>query len=169
MIRPDHLLGKIIRPTLDYMADNSELPLNSDAAAMLLLGTAAAESKMGEYLEQHPQGPAKGIYQMEVRTYNDLMQWVQHNDVLGEAIKPFIASKPYPTSQQLVGNLYLATAASRLYYWRISESLPQADDLPGLAGYWKKYYNTSAGKGTPEKFLQAWLEANLDKVRTLSV
>lgn len=157
----DQLLDLVIRPTLDYMADASGLPLNSDAAAFLLLGTAAVESKLGHYLHQ-VKGPALGIYQIEPRTFEDMMTWVALSDQRQAAIKPFIASKPYPHVKQVCGNLFLATAASRLYYWRVTKPLPASDDLPGMAHYWKDYYNTSAGKGTPDKFIQAWLEHGLE-------
>jgi hypothetical protein len=158
------LLDCVIRPTLDYMADASGLPLNTDAAAFLLLGTAAAESKLGKYLKQYPAGPAVGIYQIEPRTFEDMMVWVNLSDQRSAALKPFLSIKPYPHVRQLIGNLFLATAASRLYYWRITSPLPQSDDLPGMAQYWKRYYNTEAGKGTPEKFIQAWLECGLEAV-----
>ena len=41
--------------------------------------------------------------------------------------------------------------AARLYLARISAPIPS--DLPSQAQYWKTYYNTSAGKGTVQKFI----------------
>ena len=163
MIRPGQLLDFIIRPTLDYMADVSNLPLNSDAAANLLLGTAAAETKLGTYIYQHPAGPALGIYQIEPRTFTDMMEWIERSPPLMSTISPFMCSKPFPTTRQIIGNLYLATAASRLYYWRVSAPMPRSDDLQGLAGYWKKWYNTALGRGTVDHFIQCWIECGLDK------
>ena len=41
--------------------------------------------------------------------------------------------------------------AARLFLARISEPIPS--DLPSQAQYWKTYYNTEAGKGTVQKFI----------------
>jgi len=41
--------------------------------------------------------------------------------------------------------------AARLFLARISAPIPS--DLPAQAQYWKTYYNTSAGKGTVQKFI----------------
>ena len=42
---------------------------------------------------------------------------------------------------------------TRIHYLRVPEKLPEANDVEGLARYWKKYYNTSAGKGTEKDFM----------------
>ena len=52
-------------------------------------------------------------------------------------------------------NLAYATAMARMLYWRKPEALPAADDIPGLAAYWKRHYNTAAGRGKPADFAQA--------------
>lgn len=41
--------------------------------------------------------------------------------------------------------------AARLFLARIPAPIPA--DLTAQAQYWKKYYNTSAGKGTVQKFI----------------
>lgn len=64
-ILPAHLRDLIIRPTLVEMGHYSP------AAEALLLGTAAHESHGGRYLSQI-RGPARGIYQMEPATHDDL-------------------------------------------------------------------------------------------------
>ena len=62
------LLDYIIKPTLEYMGGN----YNSKNAQMLLLSTAAIESKCGYYIKQI-NGPALGIWQMEPATHTDIM------------------------------------------------------------------------------------------------
>ena len=42
--------------------------------------------------------------------------------------------------------------AARLFLVKIPAPIPSASDLPGQAAYWKRYYNTVAGKGTVWKF-----------------
>lgn len=36
------------------------------------------------------------------------------------------------------------------------EALPETDDVEGLGRYWKCHYNTAAGAGRPEDFLEAF-------------
>ena len=52
--------------------------------------------------------------------------------------------------QDLEKPLYSGLAA-RLFLVRIPAPIPS--DLPSQAQYWKTYYNTAAGKGTVQKFI----------------
>ena len=36
---------------------------------------------------------------------------------------------------------------------RVPEPLPAADDIPGLAAYWKEYYDTPRERGTAGEFV----------------
>jgi hypothetical protein len=47
---------------------------------------------------------------------------------------------------------------ARLHYKRVKASLPAANDLINQAKYWKVYYNTALGKGTPEKYIQDYIK-----------
>jgi len=42
----------------------------------------------------------------------------------------------------------------RVHYLRRAEPLPKADDVHGMAAYWKRYYNTVHGKGTQQEFVE---------------
>jgi len=41
----------------------------------------------------------------------------------------------------------------RLHYRRVNAPLPKANDIQGMADYWKAHYNTVKGKGTPSEFV----------------
>jgi len=45
---------------------------------------------------------------------------------------------------------------ARIYLWRISEAIPDAADVDGLAEYAKTYWNTEAGKATPKLYADAY-------------
>jgi hypothetical protein len=47
-----------------------------------------------------------------------------------------------PNPYQLEANLLYQIAIARIHYLRVPKPLPDADDLPGLAAYWKRYWNT---------------------------
>lgn len=147
-INSEQLRTLIIRPTLEYLG------LWSQSAENLLLGTAAQESHMGTYIAQI-KGPALGIYQMEPATHNDIYNnYLGHRHDIGAKIadlmdQSWIDLEPW---DKMAGNLYYATAMARVHYLRVSEKLPEATDIEGLARYWKKYYNTELGKGTEGEF-----------------
>lgn len=150
MISALHLRNYVIIPVLEHLG------LNSLAAQNLLLGTAAVESEMGTYLVQRGGGPALGIWQCEPATHNDLWQrWVPSHGELGKKLEDYLIPG-LPRDRQLVGNLYYGAAIARLIYYRHPMPLPDADDVHGLAHMWKVVWNTSAGKGTPEKFVKAF-------------
>lgn len=146
-IHPDQLRVYVVRPVLE------ELGLHSRAAENLVLGTAAQESKMGHYVHQLGGGPALGIFQMEPFTHDDI--WENYLDHIAPLADKVLAAGRVQSadSEQLVGNLRYAAAMCRIHYWRIPAGLPGADDVPALAAYWKRYYNTELGRGTPAEFI----------------
>ena len=146
----------VIRPTLE------NLGLHSPAAENLVLGTALHESGGFRFFDQWTGaddvklGPAFGLYQIEPATHDDvLLNFVSWRPKLRAKLSLVEAPIPSP-HEQLVTNLAYATAICRLIYYRRPEPLPAADDLPGLARYWKKFYNTSAGAGTEAQFIEAF-------------
>ncbi len=154
MIDPAELRGHVIRPTLEHIG------LYSPAAANLLLATVLAESVVAgrQHLVQQG-GPALGIYQIEPATHRDVWDnFLSYRPDLGDLVRELVSGKKSdearPGPLELIWNLAYATAIARLVYYRRRPPLPPADDLPGLGAYWKRFYNTAAGKGTIEGFLQ---------------
>ena len=138
----------VIRPTLIH------LELWSEAAELLLLGTAISESGL-RYLKQKRGGPALGLFQIEKVTHEDV--WISYlqrnrNKKLQANVKWLISRAPL--DEQLIHNLSYSCAIARVIYWRRPEPLPEAFDLEGLAQYWKDHYNTYLGAGKPEDFVK---------------
>lgn len=138
---------QIVRPTLNL------LDLGGKAAEELVLGTALTESNL-TYLKQVGAGPALGLWQMEPKTHDDI--WLNFLPYKAELrAKIILLTRIGNRVQQLVGNLEYACALARVHYYRVAEPLPVAGDLNGQANYWKKYYNTVGGAGSPEHFINA--------------
>lgn len=126
-------------------------------ARNLLLGTMAHESHLGRDLHQHgfdmmSDNGAFGPAQHELKTHDD--DWnifivkrpiIYHKMI---ELKGNLESK-----DALTGNLFYAVAMMRLHYARFRESLPQPDDLVAQAIYYRKYWNSSKGKGTVDKYV----------------
>jgi len=124
--------------------------LFSETAVELLMLTAATESKLGTYYKQI-NGPALGIMQMEPQTaydiYLNFLNFQRNSDLLLwiEEIRGNQGIK-----RALKYNIEYQIAMTRIHYWRVKSPLPN-NEAKELADYWKRYYNTSLGKGTVNK------------------
>jgi hypothetical protein len=114
--------------------------------------TAAVESRMGTYLTQ-VKGPARGVFQMEPATEKDL--WDNYLKYKPHIVAD-IAKYNHAHPDQMRWNLAYAILMARIHYLRCPEPIPSTH--VELAAYWKKWYNTHKGKGTPEKALSAYKE-----------
>ena len=130
--------------------------LYSASALNLLLGTAATESAFGTYLRQLGGGSALGAFQMEPATGRDT--WENYlfygRTPRRQAIYRISGVRSPENNGALEWNIAYAICMARLHYRRIPEPFPLPDDVEGLAQYWKKYYNTPAGKGTVERYVR---------------
>lgn len=162
-INPEQLRKLVVRPVL------AALDLSApDVAENLIMGTAAHESHLGDFIMQVGGGPAMGIYQMEPATLNDCYE--NYLDYASRAalkakVDGFLAPNPVTPSStgsgnqpdkaaQLATNLAYATAMCRIRYYRAPAAMPSdPNDLNALAAYWKQYYNTPLGAGTTAQFI----------------
>ena len=136
--------------TLEAFQRNTNLNVSSVSAVNLLLGTMAVESDFGKYLWQI-RGPALGAYQIEPATFRWLLE--RFSFVLDDQYGDI---SPVKLTNQLIYDLRLSTIIARLRYWVDPNPLPEADDIWGLARYWKRVYNTHKGAGTPEGFVSKY-------------
>ena len=151
-INVHHFRNYVLRPTLE------QIKLWSNAAEMLLLGTALVESQNMHYLHQLAGGPALGVYQIEPRTHDDIWDnYLKYRKELRRDVLAYLAPVPEP-KEQLITNLAYATVMARIFYLRVPAPLPVATDYRGLANYWKQHYNTELGAGIPDKFVRCLRE-----------
>lgn len=146
MIDTSHFCQYVIQPALET------LELYSPAAEELLLGTAIQESGL-RHLHQIG-GPALGVFQIEPFTHQDLYaNFLSYRPQLRWRLNRI---SPERDDEQLIYNLRYAAAVARLLYYRAPEALPDEGDVEGQAEYWKRYYNTTYGKGKPEEYIAKW-------------
>ncbi len=144
---PHQLRALVIRPTLQ------RLELWTEAAEELVLGIAIQESGL-HYLTQLGGGPARGLWQMEKATHDDIWTNFLHGrvklglNILGPYIKPDYA--------RLAWDLAYSCAMCRAHLLRCPGELPKAGDLNGQARYWKLHYNSLLGAGTTEQYCSNW-------------
>lgn len=157
----------VVRPTLQY------IDMYSPEAEELLIGTAVQESRL-TYLTQldgddDPYDNAVGVFQMEVKTHNDI--WNNYIAYRQDLSKQLIAiagarslvhesgiSNVSVDPRELIHNLAYATALCRIHYRRQPGKLPAANDVQGMGEYWKQHYNSERGKGTVEEFVDHYFQ-----------
>lgn len=129
----------------------------SDSIVNLLVGTICQESACGQYLKQ-VKGPACGICQMEPKTAKDIIDNYisKRAELFGNYTKLY--NKNLTLEQNLCYNMMFSVFMCRVFYLRFKENIPH--DLEGQARYWKKYYNTSLGKGTVEQYIKNYRRYN---------
>ncbi len=151
----------------------TRLGLWSQAAENLILGTALVESKL-IYIDQIDKagkpGPAYGLQQMEGFTHRDLYSTILTKDKdLRRKVIEFASffSSEIPDPREMVWNMAYAVAMCRVFYRRVKEALPAADDALALANYHKKYYNTYLGAtkvSESVKYFEQVIERSKEKV-----
>jgi hypothetical protein len=134
------------------------MDLYSPEALDLVYKTGKVESGY-TYLKQI-KGPARGLFQSEAwvavdicKNYleyrKDLMRKVAEATMV--KLSYFVDPKEEDWDFILETNIAAQIAMCRLHYRRIPKPLPSSAE--GQAEYWKKYYNSMAGRGTVEDFL----------------
>jgi len=140
----------------------------AERVACLLKGTVAHESAGGQYRRQigftwgELRG-AWGVAQLEAGSVGDSLKYIDNRPALEQSIKEYLAGNPIGCTldllyemmplelmQTIAINDRLAIIFCRLHYMRFPAPVPPT--LDGQADYWKKYYNTHLGSGTPEQY-----------------
>ena len=142
----DEIRELIVRPVLQYLG------MYSPAAEELMMGTMAHESLMGKYSRQI-KGPAQGFFQVEPLTEQDNWDnYLKYRPELADKVKTLMRLAP-ESADALVTNPLYCCAHARIKYFRAAPPLPAADDIQGLAQYWKDHFNSVLGKGDPDDWI----------------
>ena len=129
------------------------------AATELLLGTALQESAL-IYRRQLGGGPALGLFQMEPATHDDIWaNFLHYHPALAQSVEALTTNPP--AAATLETNDKYAAAMCRVHYLRMGQivgqtPLPEAGDIPAIAAYWKRFYNTPLGAGSVAQFITHW-------------
>jgi hypothetical protein len=156
--RPEAFVAEVIKPVIQVLGLDDAT--SSGAAIELLLGTAIQESLLSAR-QQFGGGPALGLFQMEPNTHNDIWaNFLKFRQPLADSVKQFLAGSQV-ASAMLRDNDQYAAAMARVHYHRMGrivakQPLPAVGDIAGMAAYWKAFYNTPAGAGTPAQFIANW-------------
>ena len=152
---PKRFVDEVITPALTTLGLDQDL----QAATELLLGTALQESRL-TFRKQLGGGPARGLFQMEPATHDDIWEnFLKFRAGLAAKLRQLLDGDE--DAEQLTDNDRYAAAMARVQYYRMGQivgkdPLPDAGDIAGMADYWKTYYNTAGGAGAPAQFVANW-------------
>ena len=132
----------------------TSIGLWSANAEELLVAIAAHESAACKYIYQMNDGPARGIFQQEKLSHDEIFTILfPTRQALRYKVMDACNFLANPSYESLASNTGWAIIACRLHFLRFKDPIPDASDIESIANYWKKYWNTSAGKGTIEEFI----------------
>jgi len=119
----------------------------------LLMLTAAVESDLGQCIVQKGGGPARGIFQMEPNTEDDIWKnYLKYREHLALSVTEYMCN----FKEEMKWNLAYQILMCRTNYLRIKDPIPAANNIVELARYWKFNYNSINGKGTIEKAIEKY-------------
>tara|TARA_R100000278_G_scaffold2675_2_gene5207 strand:+ start:22367 stop:22825 length:459 start_codon:yes stop_codon:yes gene_type:complete len=131
--------------------DDAGIPYSKEAME-LVFETGNAETGY-RHLEQMGNGPAKSFWQIEINTINDNWEnYISYRKPLIEQLYKLGYIEDDPVFS-VTSNIAVAIAMCRIYYYRQPGAIPKTPE--GRANYWKKFFNTEGGKGTPKHYLEA--------------
>ncbi len=128
----------------------------SPAAGVLLLGTAIQESQLC-YRRQIGGGPGLGLFQCEPSTYRSLHDdFLRYRPALLAKVQATADRTEWPEPEWLVTHDRFSAAIARCRYLWAPEALPAADDIPAMAAYWSRHYNTRNESDKIQQFIDNW-------------
>lgn len=121
------------------------------SAQAMILETACAETQLGQYPDSYePEG--FGLHQFDTIGLNDTITRTRELDKL-RVFNAFGFDLEKVTPQSISNDPVQSFVLCRLKYKLRPEEIPA--DFVSRAVYWKRFYNTEAGKGTVDHYLES--------------
>ena len=138
-----------VEPALEFFPE----PLRTPNRKQFMVAIGLVESGYN-YVAQVPEADALGYWQVQKGTYLD--NQVNFLDFKNEFNHYWVLLKKihiasYPS---MASDCVFACYMGAITVYRAPASLPQYNDIEGMANYWKTYYNTSQGAGSIEDAFQ---------------
>lgn len=143
--------------SIEYAVQTFSLGANKENLRNMLRETAIAESNYGRAIYDYKRGFGYGAFQFDKIGMKQALQVAESKNLITKI--QLLDLCPYDLSSANYKAVYdffqeksvLQAILCRMYYLGIKEPIPST--LEGRARYWKKYYNSELGAGTPEKYI----------------
>jgi len=125
----------------------------SERAEELMMFTGVVETGLlDENVVQIGGGPARGYFQMEPWVCTDLVNDRLVNNPTRR--QNMLDNLEGSYEECLRDDIVFMVLACRYFYMEVPEPLPAASDVTAIYRYYKKYWNTEAGKATEAHCLE---------------
>lgn len=146
------LYGLISRAALNEKVDAVVAALGGgEPARLLLLETAAAETDLGNAIDTS-WFVGVGLMQFDKIGFEDVQDRTSERNK-SEVMQHFGIDVDRATLFDLRWSPLASVVFARLKYKLIPDPIPET--LEGRAAYWKRYYNSTAGRGTVDHYIKA--------------
>lgn len=127
----------------------------------LLVETCAAETLMGGAADGTLYAAGAGVAQVDEGTFDWLKDRYQNHSIAQRIKKEFNVDLSRVAYRELDFSPLLSLIFCRLRYWVVPVPIPTT--RPERARYWKKHYNTVAGKGTADEYMVRCISAGVSR------
>ena len=121
-------------------------------AVEMLVETCAAETLLAAVKDTTLYYAGAGVAQVDEGTFNWLKEKYQSHKLARSIKKKLGVELSKVSYNELDFSPIISLIFARLRYWAVPEAIPVT--IEERAKYWKKHYNTSKGKGSPEEYLE---------------
>ena len=121
-----------------------------DNALRLIIETVQQETKLGGYPDKNPYGAGVGLGQNDLVPFFDTRERTstKHKALIKKEFGVVVGAVNH---RDLAYSPLLALIWCRMHYLLRPGAIPA--DLGGRAAYWKRWYNSSKGKGTENEYI----------------
>ena len=144
LIKQEHLL--------DYVKEVCNVLGNgkNNNADLLILGTLAQETHLGQYKDHTPNRAGQSIAQFDKMPFYDVVDRTSEKN-RKICINEWNIDIKNIEWREIWNTPFLAIVFTRLKYKLVPDNIPYG--LDAMAKYYKKWYNSTEGKATPEEFI----------------
>lgn len=137
---------ELVEDVIEQLKGSNE---NTEATKQLLIGTIAQETKLGTYRDPSPYRHGAGLCQIDPGIpFEDIQdRGTKYIKLVKDKFGIDILSA---THRELELSPLLSVVMARVKYKLVPKIIP--DDFEGQWKYYKRYYNSYAGKATKEEY-----------------
>lgn len=117
----------------------------------MCLETCSAESQCGTYKDSHIYKNGVGVGQIDEIAFKHIRQKYAQSAIAVRLYEAFGIDLGRVEYRELALNPLLCMVFVRFQYWQVKAPIPKV--LVWRARYWKKHFNTKAGKGTVRQYV----------------
>lgn len=132
-------------------------------AVAMLVETCAAETLLGEARDRTLYGAGAGVAQVDEGTFDWLKEKYSDHPIASRLKSCLNVDLKRVKYNELDLSPILSLVFARLRYWTRKEAIPRTREE--RARFWKDFYNTSEGKGSPEEYMQRCIHSGVARLK----